>query len=109
MLFIERDETGSIVALRRGESGSGNEPVSLLDAEVLSFLKSIDDFESFSHLLIASDAGMVRVVEDLIELLIAKKIILFTELPAEAQEKILGRKQLRARMTGQHLMVDDII
>ncbi|MDY0391550.1 hypothetical protein [Desulfobulbus oligotrophicus] len=109
MLFVERDETGNIVALRKGESGAGKEPVSLLDAEILSFLRTIDDFESFSHLLAASDASMVRVVEDLIDLLIAKKVILFTELPSEAQEKILNRKQLRAKMSDHHLVVDDII
>lgn len=109
MLFIERDATGAIVALRKDEHGSGREPVSLLDAEVLSFLKTIEDMEPLSHLLMTSDAAMVRVLDDLIDLLIAKKVILFTELPSAAREKILGRRQLRARMAGDHLMVEDIL
>jgi len=109
MLFIERDATGAIVALRKDEHGSGGEPVSLLDAEVLSFLKTIEDMEPLSHLLMTSDAAMVRVLDDLIDLLIAKKVILFTELPSAAREKILGRRQLRARMAGDHLMVEDIL
>lgn len=109
MLFIERDAAGAIIALRKGEDGSGREPVSLLDAEVLSYLKTIEDVEPLSHLLMTSDAAMVRVLDDLIDLLIAKKVILFTELPLAAREKILGRRQLRARIAGDHLMVEDIL
>lgn len=109
MLFVERDAAGAIVALRKGEDGSGKEPVSLLDEEVSSFLRTSEDSELLSHLLMSSDAAMVRVLDDLIDLLIAKKVILFTELPLAAREKILGRKQLRARMAGDHLLVEDIL
>jgi hypothetical protein len=109
MLFVERDAAGAIVALRKGEDGSGKEPVSLLDEEVSSFLGTIEDSEVLSHLLMSSDAAMVRVLDDLIDLLIAKKVILFTELPPVAQEKILVRKQLRVRMAGDHLLVEDIL
>ena len=109
MLFVERDAAGAIVALRKGEDGSGKEPVSLLDEEVLFFLKTIEDMEPLTHLLMSSDTAMVRVLDDLIDLLIAKKVILFTELPLAAREKILGRKQLRARMAGDHLLVEDIL
>jgi len=41
----------------------------------------------------------VRVLEDLIEMLTAKGIILFTELPESAQQKILLRKRLRKDRT----------
>ena len=42
---------------------------------------------------------LVRVLEDLIEMLTAKGIILFTELPESAQQKILLRKRLRKDRT----------
>ncbi|MFI9652695.1 tryptophan synthase subunit beta like protein [Guyparkeria sp. GHLCS8-2] len=42
-----------------------------------------------------SDAELVRVVEDLTNLLIEKGVIRFTELPAAAQRKLLDRRQLR--------------
>lgn len=42
-----------------------------------------------------SDQGMVRVLEDLIETLIAKNLIRFTDLPEAAQAKLLERRSLR--------------
>jgi len=110
MLYVERDTKGGIVAIRSGgEQGPEREPVSLLDEEVLTFLKSSGEIELHAQLLMHSDASMVRVLEDLIDLLIAKKVILFTELPAVAQAKIQNRKQLRAKIGDDHLMVDDIL
>ena len=42
-----------------------------------------------THLLSSSDAGLARVTEDLIELLIARGVIRFTDLPLAAQNKLL--------------------
>lgn len=110
MLYIERDAQGAIAAIRKGGEGQSRlEPASLLDAEVLAFLESSGELTSLAHLLMSSDASLVRVLEDLIDLLIAKKLILITELPSEAQEKILSRKRLRAQMADDQLMVDDIL
>ena len=109
MLYVERDQAGTIIALRRGEAGSGLEPASLLDEEVLNFLRSSGEIASLGHLLMHSDASVVRVLEDLIDLLIAKKIILFTELPQDAQAKLQGRKELRARLSEDQLTVNDIL
>jgi len=110
MLYVERDAKGGIVAIRSGgEQEPGQQSVSLLDEEVLTFLKSSGEIDPLAQLLMHSDASMVRVLEDLIDLLIAKKVILFTELPPEAQAKIQNRKRLRAKISNDHLMVDDIL
>ena len=47
----------------------------------------------------ASDQDLVRVLEDVVELLIQKGVILFTELPESAQQKILHRQQLRSDLS----------
>lgn len=52
-----------------------------------------------------SDIELVRVLEDLIDLLTAKHNILFTDLPEAAQEKLLKRKN--ARQVMQHSIIDD--
>lgn len=46
------------------------------------------------------DAEFVRVIEDLIDTLIAKNIIRHTDLPEPAQKKLILRKGLRSRMQG---------
>ena len=109
MLFIERDASRKIVAIRQGQMKPGLEPVSLLDEEVLAFFRSSGELELLSQLLALSDTSIIRVLEDLIDLLIDKKIILFTELPKEAQEKIQSRKRLRTKIGSDDLMVDDIL
>ena len=50
--------------------------------------------------LSATDKDFIRVLEDVVELLIGKGVILFTELPTQAQEKILLRRRLRSETTG---------
>ncbi|MEW8047412.1 MAG: tryptophan synthase subunit beta like protein, partial [Candidatus Thiodiazotropha sp.] len=55
-----------------------------------------------------TDAGMIRIVEDLIALLIQKNLIMFTDLPNAAQQKILMRNQIRSVFqSGDPLLVDD--
>lgn len=76
MLYVERDEKGAIVAIRQGgEQDAGRVPVSLLDAEVTGLLRSSGEHEPLARLLLDSDTSIIRVLEDLIDLLIAKKIM----------------------------------
>ena len=62
-----------------------------------------------SQEIITKDNAIVRVLEDLVDLLIDKKLILFTELPAAAQEKLSGRKRIRQQLGSGDLMVDDVL
>ncbi|HWA46259.1 MAG TPA: hypothetical protein VHA10_23785 [Hypericibacter adhaerens] len=45
-----------------------------------------------------SDLEMIRVYEDLIDILMAKRIVLLTDFPQAAQEKIVRRKKLRSSL-----------
>ena len=109
MLSIERNEAGAIVAIRNSAGIEGVEPASLLDEEVLAFLRASGELDALAQLLALSDNAIVRVLEDLIDLLIDKKLILFTELPAAAQEKLSGRKRIRQQLGSGDLMVDDVL
>ena len=53
----------------------------------------------------ASDLEMVRVIEDLVFVLIDKGVIMMTDLPREAQEKIHARSDLRVRLTALDAIV----
>jgi hypothetical protein len=58
--------------------------------------------------LSSSDAGLARVTEDLIDLLIVRGVIRFTDLPLAAQNKLLERKETRARLSNSlDLLGDD--
>ncbi len=45
-----------------------------------------------------SDPEMIRVYEDLIDLLIGKNIVRLTDFPPAAQAKLLRRRQMRAML-----------
>lgn len=112
MPYIHRTPQGAIASLAQEPSPEHDEFVAPNDAELLDFLKHSQSDELTKSLLRHSDLDLVRVVEDLVELLIAKNIILFTELPEEAQVKLLGRKQVRETLQEESSLVinrDDVL
>ena len=50
------------------------------------------------ELLSQSDTAIVRVLEDLINELINRGVIKFTDLPVAAQDKLLSRQQTRSQL-----------
>ncbi len=109
MPYIERSAEGKIIGLRTIAGPNLKEEKSVTDEEVLEFLKDNMDNTFLKNLLAHSDAGLIRLVEDLIDLLTKKNVILFTELPEKAQEKIIERKQIREKISSQNIVVEDIL
>jgi len=109
MLYVERDKIGNIIALHIKPEPNAQEQKSIMDEEILEFLNKNVDTDPWIQLLSLSDIGIIRILEDLIDLLIRKNIILFTELPEEAQAKINDRKRVREKLGPGDLMVDDIL
>jgi len=56
-----------------------------------------------------SDIELVRVLEDLVDVLTQKGVILFTELPEAAQQKLLRRKSARQVVQNSILNEDDMM
>ena len=55
----------------------------------------------------ASDLEMARITEDLIDLLIGRNIINFTDFPGMAQTKLINRRALRSNMSARTNLVGD--
>ena len=106
MTYAKRDADGHIVALYNQDTGEGLEQVTSNDPDVLKFLSRAESDRTLSFLQ-QSDLELVRVVEDLIELKVDKNLILFTELPGAAQEKLLGRKRAREHLHEPCLVLDE--
>lgn len=98
MPFVQRDKQGRIIALFSDPRAEAQESLPASHEDVLTFLLSgnADQNETKGYLL-QTDDEMIRVVEDVIDLLIKKNLILLTELPAAAQQKLIMRKRLRAK------------
>jgi hypothetical protein len=109
MPYIERSADGKIIGLRTAAGPNSTETKSLTDGEILDFLRDNMDNKFLKNLMVHSDAGLIRLVEDLINLLTKKNIILFTELPEKAQKKIIEREQIREKISSQSIIVEDIL
>lgn len=112
MLYAQRNKDGVITALYADKRKNASEAVSVEDKEVQDFLGNRDNSDRVRHFLDLSDTNLARVVEDLIELLVDKNLILFTELPSAAQDKLVTRRQARSNLQdNDELMVgqDDIL
>lgn len=57
--------------------------------------------------LASTDTDLARITEDLIDILIARGVIQFTDFPAEAQAKLLRRRQTRAALSRRLQLLDD--
>lgn len=88
MLYVQRDEKGKVIGLTMSASDETAEEASLTDPEVAGFLSD-------------SDFGLIRVIEDLIDVLVDKNIMNITDLPESAQLKLLYRKDTRSLLEGR--------
>lgn len=57
--------------------------------------------------LAGSDAALARVTEDLIDILINRGVIQFTDFPPPAQAKLLQRRHTRETLSNRLKLLDD--
>ena len=107
MIYVERNDAGEIIALHKSSTNSATEQKQLSDSEVIAFLESNHDAGPIKTLLSATDPGMIRVIDDLVDVLVTKKIIKFTDLPDEAQQKLFNRKKVRSDLNKDTIIMDD--
>lgn len=107
MPYAERDGNGRIVALHLEPWEGADEHVTLDDPEVWGFLHSSRNPEHAKRALYLSDVELSRVLEDLIEVLVDKHVILLTELPEPAQRKVRVRQRLRAGLNEDAPLLKD--
>jgi hypothetical protein len=126
MPYIRRDAEGNISGLVETPDGPDPEQASISDPEVMAFLfgderargipegcnlhapqclEVIFGLQEQRKLFFESDLAMARVVEDLVNLLITKGVLRFTDLPEAAQKKLLARSEARTDLTNQSPLI----
>ncbi len=97
MPFVHKDAAGKILAVYT-DPVEGGEEVAPDDPALKEFIQSNipgGDASGGGNEWMESDLALARVIEDLIEVLIDKKVIMFTDFPEGAQKKLLSRRGLR--------------
>ncbi len=98
MPFVKRNAQGVIVAVNVEREPGFEEEMSGDSKELTSVFCGVGQDDAS---LSATDQDFVRVLEDVVQLLIDKGVILFTELPESAQDKIVWRQRLRSELGGK--------
>lgn len=105
MPYVKRDKDGNITVLLSHSENDTLEELPANHPDITAFLSQSDVSDYTSHLLNQSDYEFIRVLEDLIDVLLDKHIILLTDLPAAAQQKLIKRKQIRKQH--EHSILSD--
>jgi hypothetical protein len=106
MLYVKRDTWGN---LQRVEAA----PFDEMNGELTADSQEAQDWfanqavENSLLKLQQSDLDMIRVLEDLISVLIRKGVVRITDLPEEAQAKLVGRSKARDALGGLNRLIND--
>lgn len=114
MPYVKRDNNGAIISVSKESLADEDEFIADNSSELLDFLTQELSEDNPLLYLIKSDLDLTRVLEDLIDLLVTKGAINFTELPGSAQHKLMERRKARAKLKeggGDAILVadDDIL
>ncbi|MBT4890132.1 MAG: hypothetical protein HON65_11335 [Rhodospirillales bacterium] len=99
MPFVVRDAEGNIAGVYN-QPVEGGEELAADNAELLAFIQATAPATSGAEdEWVQADLALARVLEDLIDVLIEKNMINFTDFPEGAQKKLLSRRGMRKEMT----------
>ncbi|CCQ72736.1 hypothetical protein [Magnetospira sp. QH-2] len=93
MPFARRNADGHIEAMYDAPQVGAEEEVSGDSPEVVEFLLGQGQAD-----WISSDLALARVLEDLIDVLLERHVITFSDLPPAAQQKLITRRGLRKEL-----------
>lgn len=106
MIYIERNASGEIHNIEFTPADNLEE-ISLHDPELTEFIKnSADSDEIVESVLNRLDLDMVRVIEDLIDIMISRNLMIFTDLPEPVQNKLLFKRKMR-NLKSETSIIDD--
>lgn len=110
MLYIKRSDNNKILEIEFTPT-EGFEELSLHDPKLSEYIEnSPNSDEIIQKVLSRMDLDMVRVIEDLIDILIDKNLMLFTDLPDPVQNKILFKRTIRnLNKNSSSILVDEEI
>lgn len=104
MPYVKRNAQGEIVSISLDKN---NECIEAISPDSPELMHAIQNFSGVSPGILDSDLSFIRVIEDLVDVLIAKSVISINDLPPAVQMKLLKRKSLRSQggfKTGDELI-----
>jgi hypothetical protein len=106
MFYVQRDAQGLLVRVEPAAYAEATETLSADNYEIQAWFANAAVENSLKQLK-QSDLEMIRVLDDLIQVLTQKGVIRVTDLPTAAQAKLMDRNQAREALGGLSQLIDD--
>ena len=106
MFYVQRDAQGALVRVEAIAFTESTETLPADHHEIQAWYAN-EVVETSLAQLKQSDLEMIRVLDDLIQVLTSKGVIRITDLPPAAQAKFLERTQARAALGGLSELIND--
>ena len=106
MLYVKRDSEGNLLQVEAAPFEGMNGKL-MADSQEAQAWFANQDVESSLLQLKQSDLDMIRVLDDLVQVLMDKGVLRITDLPPAAQSKLLSRTQARVALGGLNRLIDD--
>lgn len=106
MFHVQRNAQGQLIRVEAAAFAGAQETLPA-DAQEIQAWFANQDVESSLLQLKQSDLDMIRVLDDLVQVLMNKGVLRITDLPAAAQSKLLSRTQARVALGGLNRLIDD--
>ena len=106
MFYVQRDAQGQLIRVEATAYAEATETLPADNHEIQDWYAN-EAVEVSLKQLKQSDLDMIRVLDDLIQVLTSKGVIRVTDLPAAAQAKLMDRNQAREALGGLSHLIDD--
>ena len=106
MFYVQRDAQGSLVRVEAAPYAEATETLAADHHDIQDWF-SDELVENSLKQLKQSDLEMIRVLDDLIQVLTEKGVIRVTDLPPAAQAKLMDRNQARVVLGGLSQLINE--
>ena len=106
MFYVQRDAQGSLVRVEAVPYAEATETLPANHHDIQDWF-SDELVENSLKQLKQSDLEMIRVLDDLIQVLTSKGVIRVTDLPPAAQAKLMDRTQAREVLGGLSRLINE--
>ncbi|PTT66611.1 tryptophan synthase subunit beta [Pseudomonas sp. HMWF007] len=106
MFYVQRDAQGQLIRVEAAAYAEATETLPADPHEIQAWYAN-EAVENSLKQLKQSDFEMIRVLDDLIQVLTQKGVIRVTDLPPAAQAKLMDRTQAREALGGLSQLIDE--
>lgn len=106
MFYVQRNPQGDLTRVEAASFPEATTSLPADDHEIQAWFAN-ETVENSLNTLKLSDIEMIRVLDDLIQVLTSKGLLRITDLPPAAQAKLLDRTRARVALGGLSNLIDD--